>query len=65
MSKSILSVYKGSRNVLNPVKYPVTKANSQLTKEATGATIPPHTTLSSLTPPQNYTNYINSLRPNV
>lgn len=65
MSQSILSVYKKSTHVLSPTKYPVTKANSILVKEATGAGTPPHTTLSSIKPPQNYTNYINSLRPKV
>jgi hypothetical protein len=65
MSQSILSIYKKSGNVLNPIKYPVTKPTSRLVKEVTGATSPPHTTLSSIKPPQNYTFYINSLRPNV
>jgi hypothetical protein len=61
MSTNLLSVYKGSRDVLNPKKYTPLKVDPLL-KEVNGSTRPPHTKLSPIAPPQKYTSYIASLK---
>jgi len=61
MSTNLLTVYKNSRDVLNPKKYTPLKVDPLL-KEATSSTRPPHTKLSPIAPPQKYISYIASLK---
>jgi len=60
MSTNLLTVYKNSRDVLNPKKYTPLKVDSLL-KEVNSATRPPHTKLSPVASPKKYTAYIASL----
>lgn len=60
MSTNLLTVYKNSKDVLNPKKYIPLKYDPLL-KEVNGKTVPPHTKLSPIAPPKKYRDYIASL----